>query len=103
MEREDVAAPDRAEAADEVPASAVRCDVGLDECAGGREDREVTGCAGGKVSGNGWLVEGDGLEEGRDVRWRARERTDGRADRARMRMDCIVVVKSKGVSYYVKM
>lgn len=58
---------------------------------------------GGKVSGNGWLVEEDGLEKGRDVRWRARERTDGRADRARMRMDCIVVVKSQGVSYYVKM
>lgn len=103
MESEDVAAPDGSLAADEVPARAVRGDVGLDERAGRREDGEVTGCTGGKVSGNGCVVEEDGMEEGRDVRWRARDRTDGRADRARMRMDCIVVVKSEGGSYYVKM
>lgn len=38
-----------------------------------------------------------------DVRWRARERADGMAARARRRMDCILVVKGEGVSYYVKM
>lgn len=50
------------------------------------------------VSWSEWWVE-EGSKE--DVQWTARERADGRAARARMRKDCMVMVKMEGVSYLV--
>lgn len=56
---EDLAAAHWAWIAHQVPACAVLCRIGLGEAVGGRDDGEVTGCAGGTVSENG----GGGREE----------------------------------------